>query len=176
VGVLDSVHAGLVALGTSANPSARHRIGSVIVALAVLREEPWWGAGYGTSEFAMVTKYPNKMGPILTRPLRPTMLLGALCLAGLAIGAFLTVMRVARWGTPRAAAVAWGLGAALGAYALAMTGLAVETYQFLLLWLLLSLSTTAAVASDAHPAFTARAGTRERTAHPLVTFALTSDR
>lgn len=188
VGLLDSIHADLVAFGTAANPSARHRIGSVIVALAVLREDPWWGAGYGTSEFAMVTKYPAKMGPILTRPLRPTMLgayntvlaetglLGALCLAGLAIGAFLSVMRVAWWGTPKAGAVAWGLGAALGAYALAMTGLAVETYQFLLFWLLLSLSTTAAVASDAYPAFTARAGARERTAHPLVTFALTSDR
>ena len=177
----------LIALGRRSSPSTRHRIGSALVTLSVLRDRPWLGAGYGTSEFAMAMRYPPEMGQIVLGPVRPTMLgayntvvtetgiAGALCLVGLLIGTFAGLRATAKSALPGASTLAWASGAALSAYALAMSGLAIEVYQFVLVWALLA-AAAASVAEvrSVQPTITARI--RGRRVHPPAAFVLTSDR
>jgi hypothetical protein len=177
----------LIALGRRSSPSTRHRVGSALVTLSVLRDRPWFGAGYGTSEFAMAMRYPPEMGQIVLGPVRPTMLgayntvvtetgvAGTLCLLGLLIGMLTGLWTTARSTLPGASTLAWASGAALSAYALAMSGLAIEVYQFVLVWALLAAA--AACVTEircAQPTITAQA--RGRRVHPPAAFVLTSDR
>ena len=150
LGVLEQVERSLTAMAISSGVSERHRIGSLVVTMSVLRDDPWLGSGYGTSEFAMASRMPEGIGPIVADAFRPTMLgvyntiltetgiVGALCFVGLVLGTLSAVARAARSERPQARRVAWGVGAGLAAYAIAMVGLAVEVYQFLLVWMLLA--------------------------------------
>ena len=152
--VLEGLENRLVAAGAYSGVSARHRIGSLVVALSVFRDYPLLGLGYGTSEFAMAMRYPQReMGPILGEgPLRPTMLgvhavvvtetgvIGALCVLALVAAVAAALRRTIRNGDPASRAVGWGMAASLGGYAVAMTGQSIEVYQLLLVWLLLAIA------------------------------------
>ena len=146
----------LIAVGAYSGISARHRIGSLVVALSVFRDYPLLGIGYGTSEFAMALRYPQKeMGPILGEgPHRPTMLgvhavilaetgvIGVLCILIFVGSVCLTLVRTIRQGDASTRALGWGMAASLGGYAIAMTGQSIEVYQLLLVWPLLAIALT----------------------------------
>ena len=151
----ERVNVRLIAAGARAGVSARHRIGSLVVALSVFRDYPLLGMGYGTSEFAMAMRYPLKeMGQIVDEGFRPTMLgvhavlltetglAGVLCVFGLGWAVCLALARAIRHGDHRSRALGWGMAASLGGYAIAMTGQAIEIYQLLLVWLLLAIALT----------------------------------
>lgn len=146
----------LIAVGAHSGISARHRIGSLVVALSVFRDYPLLGVGYGTSEFAMALRYPQKeMGPILGEgPHRPTMLgvhavilaetgvIGGLCILVFVGSVCLALVRTIRRSDAPTRALGWGMAASLGGYAIAMTGQSIEVYQLLLVWPLLAIALT----------------------------------
>ena len=150
LGPLQRLEVGLIDMGVRSNVSAKHRIGSLVVALSVVQDYPWLGIGYGTSEFAMAVRYPDEMGAIVAEGrYRPTMLgilavvltetgvVGTLCLLGLLVGVALTLGKILRSGDSQARRSAGGLSAAIAVYLLAMSVQTVEVYQFLLAWVLL---------------------------------------
>lgn len=163
VGPLEQLENHLIAAGTTSSVSARHRVGSLVATLAVVRLYPWLGMGYGTSEFAMAAHYPQRMGTIVPSGVRPTMMgafntvlaetgiLGSLLVTALVLLTFAGLVRAALNCRGGDTSVYWGAGAALAAYGLAVAVLAIEVYQFLLVWVLLS-SALAVVRAPAYVA------------------------
>lgn len=150
--LLDRVEDMLLDRGRHEDDSTRQRVASLVVALQTVRQHPWLGVGYGTSDFYMDLLWPADFAD-LYRPygVPPTMmssyaaivtetgLLGASCVTLLAVGVILTLWRHGRRG-PEARARASGLAAALGTYALGAAAAPLVVYQFLLIWLLLALA------------------------------------
>jgi O-antigen ligase len=147
-----------IAAGTQ-DISVQQRVGSYLVALRVLRERPLLGAGFGTSGFYLEQYWPSLFVPLPTGRVAiysmlshyaaiaaETGLLGLLCLAVFAIAMTARLWRLGCCLNDERA-LAWGLGASVGGYAIGSAGTALVVYQVLLVWLLLALAL--AVSSNA---------------------------
>lgn len=134
--------------------SVQQRTASYLVALRVFRERPILGAGLGTSGFYMERYWPESFVPLhKERPAIATMLshyaviaaetgtLGLVCLSVFAFGVTARLWRLKH--APDGAALAWGLAASVGGYAIGAAANPLMSYQILLIWLLLALALTA---------------------------------
>ena len=132
--------------------SVQQRAASYLVALRVFKEHPILGAGLGTSGFYMERYWPGSFVPLpKNRPAIATMLshyaiiaaetglLGLLCLGAFALAVITRLFWLARQG-PGNRALAWGLAASLGGYAIGAAAYPLMAYQFLLVWLLLAMA------------------------------------
>lgn len=141
----------LLSVGARSDMSVRHRIGSVLVVLSVLRDHPWLGVGYGISEFAMAARYPAQMG-VLThgKPNRPSLMslwgtivaetgvIGLAWVLGFIVGTYGVLVSLRHSAHGRV--VAWAVGGALVAYAISASVKSIEIYQFLIVWFLLAIA------------------------------------
>ena len=139
----------------------------------MLRDHPWFGEGYGTSEFAMSAHYPEEMGPIwFGDPTAPSLLstygailaetgvIGGLSILGLAVGALGSLYRLGK--LEGQDDVACALAGALAAYGIVAIGRSIEPYQFLVFWFLLAVAL-------ALPSLARTGGFEERPPNPLAT-------
>ena len=134
--------------------SVQQRTASYLVALRVFRERPILGAGLGTSGFYMERYWPASFVPLYEkRTTVATMLSHYAVIAAetgmvglISLGVFAVGMIVRLWRLSHVqdgAALAWGLAASVGSYALAAAANPLMSYQILLIWLLLALALTA---------------------------------